>query len=256
MLKYNRFKYFFGAAFFLVLACMYTTGFFYWWVIVLMISIWLIYISVGAFRMRAGIFLTSICSIKSHNENTLLTFDDGPDPEITPQILDTLRGLNAKAIFFCIGNKVEKHPEIVFRIANEGHIVANHTYKHSNFFGFSSTERIKKEIEDTEQSITDITKRSYKLFRPPFGVTNPNIARATKALDYKVIGWNVRSFDTVSRNRLGVLKRIMKNLKSGDIILFHDTVLITPSILKDFILLARNKGFTFEIPSEIYLSKQ
>ena len=229
---------------------MYISGFFYWWVIGLMISVWFIYISIGAFRMRAGVFLSSICSLKSINENILLTFDDGPDPEITPQILDTLRELNAKAIFFCIGKKVKKYPELVLRIANEGHIVANHTYNHSDFLGFYSTKRIKGEIEDTERSIMDVTKRSYKLFRPPFGVTNPNIARAIEALDYKVIGWNVRSFDTVSKNRLGVLNRIMKNLKSGDIILFHDTVSITPSILKDFMLLARNKGFTFEIPSE------
>jgi len=201
--------------------------------------------------MKAEVFLTSVCRLKESKLNTiLLTFDDGPDPVGTSQILDILREHHVKAIFFCIGSKIQLFPELTRKIAEEGHIVANHTFSHSNFTGFYSVEKIKEELANTENLILEHAKRSFKLFRPPFGVTNPNIAKAVKELGYTVIGWNVRSFDTVSKNKENILNRISRQLKAGDIILLHDTISITPSVLKEFILLARNKGFTFDIQIE------
>lgn len=197
--------------------------------------------------MRAQIFLTSICSFPvAHKKNILLTFDDGPHPEVTPQIIDILATYNAKAVFFCIGKKIVLHPELAQRIVSEGHILANHSYTHSNFIGMYSTIGVMEEIEQTEVEIERFMP-SLKLYRPPFGVTNPNIARATKALDMQVIGWNKRSFDTVSRSEKAVLDRITTNNENGDIVLFHDTQPITPRILADFLLFTTNKGFTFEV---------
>jgi len=250
MLKYNTLKYFFWGI--SVAAILY---FFYvqkiYPIFYLSIAlVWLIYVIVGAFRMRAEIFLPSVSSLPHASKNTILiTFDDGPHPEITPQILTILRQAHAKAIFFCIGKNMDRYPDIVKQIVAEGHLIANHSYNHSNFIGTYSTEKVKAEILQTEETIIKLVGSSLKLYRPPFGVTNPNIARAVSALNMKVVGWNRRSFDTVSKTKEEVLKRITPDLKKGDIVLFHDTNALTPAILTDFLLFASNKGFIFEVSS-------
>ena len=198
--------------------------------------------------MRAQIFLPSICFYpQPFQENILLTFDDGPHPQITPQILAILKQTNAKAIFFCIGKNIALYPELTKQIFAEGHIVANHSYNHSNFIGMYASGKVEAEINETEQIIEQCVGASQRLYRPPFGVTNPNIAKAAKTLQMKVIGWNKRSFDTVSTSKEEVLKRVTHKLKNGDIILFHDTQALTPTILADFLLFASKKGFTFEV---------
>ena len=214
-----------------------------------LILIWFTYIIVGVFRMRAQIFLPSVCSLTvPGKKNILLTFDDGPHPQLTPLILDTLAAHRAKAVFFCIGKKLALYPQLAARMVAEGHIIANHSYNHSNLIGMYSTQRVMEEIQQAEAEIERITP-SLKLYRPPFGVTNPNIAKATSVLNMKVIGWNRRSFDTVSRSGEKLLARITADMKNGDIILFHDTQEVTSTILADFLLFARNKGFTFDIDS-------
>lgn len=248
MLKYNTLKYFFWAicvsTILFSLFVQSITPYFF----IGLISIWLMYIVVGAFRMRAEIFMTSVCSLPQLSAtNLLVTFDDGPHPTCTPQILDILKQFQAKAIFFCIGKNIAAYPELVKQIVAEGHIVANHSYNHSNMIGMYSTSKVSAEIEQTEQAIIACVGSSLKLYRPPFGVTNPNIAKAVKALHMQAIGWNVRSFDTVSTNKMEVLNRITPNLKNGDIILFHDTNSATTEILADFLLCATDKGFTFDV---------
>ncbi len=197
--------------------------------------------------MRAEIFLSSTCSVpKAGATNIILTFDDGPDPKYTPQILDILKQAQVTAVFFCIGKNIVAYPDLVKRIAAEGHIVANHSYNHSTNIGSYSTSKVMTEIEQTEEVITGCIGSSLKLYRPPFGVTNPNIGRAVRALNMKVIGWNVRSFDTVSKSKEAVLNRVTSGLKNGDIVLFHDTKALAADILADFLLFAREKGFTID----------
>ena len=133
------------------------------------------------------------------------------------------------------------------KLCLEGHIVANHSYNHSNLIGMYSTAKVIAEIEQTEQAITACIGSSLKLYRPPFGVTNPNIARAVRTLGMKTIGWNVRSYDTVSSSKMEVLNRITPRLKNGDIILFHDTSKLTTDTLADFLLFATDKGFTCDV---------
>jgi peptidoglycan/xylan/chitin deacetylase (PgdA/CDA1 family) len=200
--------------------------------------------------MRAAIFLPSVSSLPhASKKNILITFDDGPHPEITPQILKILKQAQATAIFFCVGKNMDRYPDIVKQIVAEGHLIANHSYNHSNLIGIYSTEKVKAEILQTEETIIKQVGSSLKLYRPPFGVTNPNIAKAVSVLNMKVIGWNKRSFDTVSKTKEEVLKRITPDLKNGDIVLFHDTNTLTPAILADFLLFASNKGFIFEVSS-------
>jgi peptidoglycan/xylan/chitin deacetylase (PgdA/CDA1 family) len=248
MLKYNTLKYFFWAI------CLSTVLYSLFvqrispYFFILLIVVWLGYIIIGAFRMRAEIFLPAVCRLPQVSKNNLfLTFDDGPHPQYTLQILDTLKQYQATAIFFCIGKNITLYPELVKRIVAEGHIVANHSYNHSNMIGIYPTKKVIAEIEQTEQAIIGCTGSSLKLYRPPFGVTNPNIDRAVQALDMKAVGWSIRSFDTVSKNKIEVLNRITPGLKDGDILLFHDTIELTRDILSDFLLFATDKGFTFDV---------
>jgi peptidoglycan-N-acetylglucosamine deacetylase len=245
---YNKLKYFFWTIFMALIGYSFLVEEIAMWVFILLLNAWLVYILVGAFRMRASIFLTSVNNLPHRFKNNILvTFDDGPHPEITPLVLDVLKKYNAQAVFFCIGKNIDLYPEIVKQIVAEGHIVANHSYFHSNFIGVFSTQKVENEICKAEQAIKNCIGRSFKLYRPPFGVTNPNIAQATKKLGMKVVGWNKRSFDTVSKSKEDVLHRVTQNLTNGDIILFHDTNNFIPSILADFLLFASDKGFTFEV---------
>lgn len=248
MLKYNTLKYFFWAVFASTMLYSLFVQSISPYFFILLIVLWLSYITIGAFRMRAEIFLPAICSLPQVSKtNLFLTFDDGPHPLYTPQILDTLKLSKATAVFFCIGKNIALYPDLVKRIVAEGHIVANHSYNHSNLIGIYPTAKVIAEIEQTEQAITACIGSSLRLYRPPFGVTNPNIARAVKALDMKAVGWNVRSFDTVSTNKIEVLNRITLGLKNGDILLFHDTNKLTTDILADFLLFATDKGFTCDV---------
>jgi peptidoglycan/xylan/chitin deacetylase (PgdA/CDA1 family) len=194
--------------------------------------------------IRSGVYLKAACRLKTGEKIIALTFDDGPDSIITPKILDVLSDYDVPAVFFCTGHKTEGQERLLRRIVNEGHGLGNHSYTHSASFPLWSLAKMKKDIQRCEDCIDYITcRRSF--FRPPFGVTNPTVARAVAQLGYQTIGWNVRSFDTVKKNYRNVVKRIIKKLQPGSIILLHDTTPAMPELLKDVIHQARQKGYRF-----------
>ncbi len=197
----------------------------------------------GAFDIRLNYFSNNICESNTKKDKEIaLTFDDGPH-EKTIEILDVLLKYNAKATFFCIGKQIEKHPEILKRIIAEGHNVGNHSYSHSNWNGFFSTKKIASEIEQTEKLIAQFTHKKTRLYRPPFGVTNPNIAKAVLKTNQKVIGWNIRSLDTVIKNEDLILERIKKRIQPGSIVLLHDTSAKTVSVLEQLLLFLQTEGY-------------
>lgn len=181
-------------------------------------------------------FYTKVKCTDENKSKIHLTFDDGPHPEITPQILNILKKHNQKAIFFCTGKNIEKYQEVSKQIINEGHTIGNHSFSHSIYFDFFSSKKIIDELEKTNQLIKNVTGEDCKIFRPPYGVTNPNISKAVKILNLQIIGWNIRSLDTV-KSKKTVLKRLQKS-KNGDIILFHDTQKQSPEILDEFLRLS------------------
>ncbi len=168
-----------------------------------------------------------------------LTFDDGPHPVITSRILQILKNYDQKAIFFCIGKKIEQYPEIVKQIIEHGHEIGNHSYAHTIAFDFMSTKKVIAELKKTNKLIEQYTDKPVRFFRPPFGVTNPNIAKAVNITNLKTIGWSIRSLDTVKKKST-VLKNIHKAIP-GDILLFHDTIPHTPEILEEFLRLNNQK---------------
>jgi len=159
-------------------------------------------------------------NINTKNKELYLTFDDGPTPEITNWVLSTLKNFNAKATFFCIGNNIEKHPDIYNNIRSQGHSVGNHTYNHLKGW----KHKTKHYIEDVKQTQLLINS-NVKLFRPPYGKLKPKQSLQIQELGYKIILWDVLSFDwdkAVSKKKC--FKNVTSAAKEGSIIVFHDSV--------------------------------
>jgi peptidoglycan-N-acetylglucosamine deacetylase len=214
-----------------------------WWYFLLAFIFWLGLTTYGAFDIRANYFIKTYsfkptCSLSK----IAITFDDGPT-EFTLEILDVLRKFNAKATFFCIGKQIEKHPEILQKIMQEGHIVGNHSYSHSNLIGFFSVERVRYEIEQNDQLIFSKLNKKPLFYRPPFGVTNPKIAKALAVTKHFCIGWDNRSLDTVITNENQILNRIKSKIKPGGIILLHDTSLKTVHVLEQLLLFLHSENY-------------
>ncbi|WP_312090082.1 polysaccharide deacetylase family protein [Chryseobacterium sp.] len=205
----------------------------------------------GSFDIQLQYFLNSITHKRTKIREVALTFDDGPT-EFTPKFLDLLKENHIKATFFCIGKQIEKYPETFQRIIAEGHSVGNHTFSHSNNTGFLSTSKMIVEIEKCDEVMLKFGNIRTDLYRPPFGITNPNIAKAIKKTQKKSIGWNVRSLDTVIDDKNKIYNRITKNLNKGSIILLHDTSEKTYNVLEDLLVfLEREKYSTFTMDSLI-----
>jgi peptidoglycan-N-acetylglucosamine deacetylase len=209
--------------------------------------------SVGSFSISSKMFMNAICANPSLPKGILLTFDDGPDPVNTIEILDILDRNKVKAVFFIIGEKGTANPQILEEMSGRGHSIGIHTYSHSSFFGFYPVERVVSEIRTTHDVISQVTGKAPLFFRPPFGVTNPLIAKAVKKTGYMTIGWSVRSFDTKIKKGDEILDKTLKKLKGGDIVLFHDTVKGTVDMLDSFITESRRKGFEFAVPEKFLM---
>ncbi len=163
-----------------------------------------------------------ICRGNNFKKCVALTFDDGPDGNSTPALLDLLREAKIETAFFCVGKKVAANRELSARIVREGHLLENHSYAHGNFTNFFSVARLKDELQRTQAMIEKSSGIAPKFFRPPMGLSNPRIFRAAHSLDLKVIGWTIRSLDTIITKPEKIVARISKRLKPGAIILLHD----------------------------------
>ena len=204
--------------------------------------LWLGVTTWASFDIRLNYFIKAHSSNLKVDENQIaLTFDDGPT-ECTPLILDLLAKHQQKATFFCIGKQVAKYPEIAKRIVSDGHLIANHTYTHTTKMGFLSKKEVQSEIASTQQIIKEITTKTPHLFRPPFGVTNPNIAWACKQNRVEVIGWNIRSLDTVIDSEEKILNRILPRISKGSIVLLHDTSQKSVNVLERLLHVMNEKN--------------
>ncbi|GAA3508333.1 polysaccharide deacetylase family protein [Aquimarina addita] len=206
----------------------------------------------GVLVMKAQYFIRSY-SNNPHisNKAVALTFDDGPN-EHTVEILKILERYHAKGTFFCIGKQIKEHPEIFKQIIEKGHLVGNHTYGHSKYIDLYGVNRFVNEIRKTDQIIKEFSGKSTLLFRPPYGITNPTVAKALKITKHKVIGWNRRSFDTTIPSESVIFKKITSNLKNGDVILLHDTKKITAAVLEQLLLFLQQNNVTTVMIDELF----
>lgn len=179
----------------------------------------------------------------SRVEKTIyITFDDGPIPGLTEWVLDELKKHQAKATFFCVGANILKHESIFKRIQSEGHTVANHTMFHIKGFKHSVNDYM-AEVNDCERLV------GTKLFRPPYGQLKKDQYRALIQRGYKIVMWDVISYDYETIPEKKVLAKVIDNTKNGSIVLFHDNLkaeknmkYALPLFLKQF----SEKGYTFK----------
>lgn len=204
------------------------------WLLTLPIFVF-VFVILSSFNSQWNIFIKSITKGPRNSNKVAITFDDGPNATITPKVLEILDKQNAKATFFCIGKCAEKHPNIVREIKEAGHEVGNHSYSHSYTIDFKKTIPWIKEIRRTDNILQSQTSKQPIFFRPPYGVTTPHLARALKTTQHKCVGWSVRSFDTVLKTPERILNRITKQIHPGSIILLHDTVATSPSVLEQLL---------------------
>ncbi len=225
------------------------------WYLFLLCFVFLLLTAYGSGIIQAQYFMPVTCGGETKEKNIAITFDDGPHPEITNQVLDILKEYDVKATFFCIGKKVESHPEVVREIDAQGHLVANHTYSHlrKNCWVIQE-EKIKKELSQADEAIFKVLNKKPNWFRPPFGVTNPHIAKANKDLGHHVIGWNIRSLDGRLKDEQKIIKRVKKRMKPGGIILFHDIYPRILPILRNILEYARENNYNIVPLNELIKS--
>ncbi|MEP7084251.1 MAG: polysaccharide deacetylase family protein [Betaproteobacteria bacterium] len=166
-----------------------------------------------------------------------LTFDDGPDPTVTPQVLELLDAHRAKATFFCIGRNVALYPDLTREIVRRGHSVENHSDHHGWHFSFMSVGGIARELAAAQARIAAVTSATPVFFRAPAGVRSPLLEPALCRVGLRVVSWTRRGFDTVERDPGKVLRRMLADLRAGDILVLHDgnsarTAAGTPVILE------------------------
>jgi peptidoglycan-N-acetylglucosamine deacetylase len=151
-----------------------------------------------------------------------ITIDDGPDPAVTPQVLDLLDEHQARATFFCIADNARRHPELCRDIVRRGHSVQNHTQRHAHTFAFLGMRGFTREIGRAQDTLADITGQLPRFFRAPAGLRNPLLAPVLQRLDLQLVSWTRRGFDTVQREPARVLVRLSQGMAAGDILLLHD----------------------------------
>lgn len=156
------------------------------------------------------------------NKEIALTFDDGPDPEITPRVLDLLDASGQKGSFYVVGERAEKYPLVIQEIVKRGHAVENHSHRHTNSFAFYSSSRLHRELEAAQQAIADASGNLPRFFRAPMGFRTPFLDPVIARLGLRYTSWTRRGFDSTAKMPGPVLQRLVTHLSAGDILLLHD----------------------------------
>ncbi|VTU34922.1 Bifunctional xylanase/deacetylase precursor [Variovorax sp. PBS-H4] len=151
-----------------------------------------------------------------------ITIDDGPDPEVTSQVLDLLDAHGQRATFFCIAERVREQPALAREIVERGHSIQNHTARHRHTFSFLGPRGFHAEIARAQQLLQEVTGERPICFRAPAGLRNPFLAPVLHRLGLVLVSWTRRGFDTRERDAATVLARLTKDLRAGDILLLHD----------------------------------
>jgi peptidoglycan/xylan/chitin deacetylase (PgdA/CDA1 family) len=210
---------------------------------VLILFIYSLILFYGSYFIQAGFYIRSICSANTSKKEIAISFDDGPANAWTPEILKVLKDNQVQASFFCIGNRIDGNENLLLKINNEGHIIGNHSNSHHFWFDLFSSKKMLDDMRSMDAKVKQVTGHSPKLFRPPYGVTNPNVKKAIIKGQYISVGWNIRSMDTVIKEEAKLMQKIKNAIRPGAIILLHDTCKITLHILPEFINYVKAEGY-------------
>jgi len=151
-----------------------------------------------------------------------ITLDDGPDPAVTPRVLDLLERHEARASFFVIARHAAAHPALVRAMVERGHSVENHSYRHPAAFSLYGPRRFRAEIERAQQTLTELTGVPPRFFRPPAGLRNVLMYPVLASLGLTHVSWSRRGLDALGRSPGPVVRRLTAGLAAGDILMLHD----------------------------------
>lgn len=192
-----------------------------WLILGILLAIYLVIFTLGVCILKLNFFVKATCRAEPNAKHAVLTFDDGPDPVITLELLKVLERHEIKAAFFPIGAIAEEHPEIIKQIDQQGHVLGNHSYRHAWWSNFLVGRALEREIGRAQNAIKAATGKIPAFYRPPIGLTNPHLHGVLKKCGLSVLGWDVRPFDTRAGTE-AVINRVLKKIRDGSIILLHD----------------------------------
>lgn len=181
--------------------------------------------------------LTRLPNAAAARGEIAITFDDGPDPAVTPSVLDILDQFQARATFFCIGAKAEQHAALCREIVRRGHSVENHSQRHRHNFAFMGPGGFRRELQQAQETLGRVTDQRPSFFRAPAGLRNPLLDPVLHELGLQLASWTRRGYDTRTSDPAILLQRLTTGLQAGDILLLHDgnsalTAAGTPAILE------------------------
>jgi peptidoglycan/xylan/chitin deacetylase (PgdA/CDA1 family) len=188
----------------------------------------------GIFDLRSQFFVKAFIRNKYETAGVCLTFDDGPDPELTNDVCGLLSRFAMKATFFVIGEKAREHSSLVKLAHDRGHVIASHDLSHSAFSNFRFSSTMINDIMAARKIIENIIGKKPLLYRPPVGLANPHLGTALARLSMQCVGWSVRARDRGNR-RIDKIRRIaLLRVKAGDVIMLHDC-LPKPQYKKEYL---------------------
>ena len=193
------------------------------WFLVSLAAIYAIVVNLGVGLLSMQLFVDVLRRGPRGSKGVALTFDDGPHPEHTREVLDILDAFGAKATFFVIGSKAAANPDVVREIARRGHDLGIHSFTHDHFLNLRLETRIEKEIVDSADLIEGLVGERPRWFRPPVGFTSPRVSVAVRKVAVDVVGWSERAYDGLDvTTAVKVVERLAPRLADGDIVLLHD----------------------------------
>jgi len=212
------------------------------WSVFALFVVFIFILFLGTVRIVMRFFLPSKISGSTKLPQVALTFDDGPD-DATLAVAACLERHDVRGTFFLIGHKIEINPQIVNKLHVSGHLVGSHSYWHKWYLPLRFPAVQITEILRTNALIERILNKKPRWYRPPFGITNPWVAKAVKATDMVSVGWSVRSFDTVIGAGDLLSKRLKRKVKNGSVILLHDGGTGLVGFLDTFIPWLKQSGY-------------
>lgn len=214
----------------------------------LLILVFLMCISVTAYD-RSIIYK----NVDNPEMKIALSFDDGPHPTHTCEIIEILNKHGVKGTFFVVGKNVVNYPDVLRQIVDNGHEVANHSFSHT-ITKNSTKDAILKEMRFTHDAILNVCETEVRFFRPPGGSISADMVDAAKSMNYNIILWNIDTRDWAHTDKSTIIKNVLSNIKSGSIILFHDYIsgkTPTPQTIDELIPLLLEQGYSLVTLQEL-----
>lgn len=213
------------------------------------LSLLLLLVLLGNFWLGSGVYGAVLLAGPRERRFIALTFDDGPDPQTTPQVLAELAQHGARATFFVIGERAQAHPALLRAMVEAGHQIENHSLHHSWATAFLTQARLVRELDQTQALIARATGKTPTWFRPPIGILSPPIAAAAAALGLRLCGWSGKSRDGwASTTTRQAVRRLRRTLAPGAILLLHDASehsfrpTLAPAILRQLLPMLAEEG--------------